>query len=70
MDSDRVFEGEKKRPKCLFCYKQIVQIYCLPLNSLIAALLIATHHLIWSNKHGTMKAYTKIVQGGKENEKK
>ena len=46
MDSDRMFEGEKKRPKRLFYYKQIVQIYCLPLNSLIVALLIFTHYLI------------------------
>ena len=31
---------------------------------------ISWHQLIKSDKHGTMKAYTKIMQGGKENEKK
>ena len=46
MDSDRVFEGEKKRPKCLFYYKQIVQIFLFTLEYIDNSLLISIHHLI------------------------
>ena len=70
MDSDSVFEENKWRPMRLFYYKQIVQIFLFTLEYIDNSLLIFTHYLIQSNKHGTMKAYTKIVQGGKENEKK
>ena len=46
MDSDRVFEGEKKRPKRLFYYKQIVQIFLFTLEYIDNSLLIFTHYLI------------------------